>query len=198
MANLWFISDTHFRHENCWKLFKGADGLPLRPFLSTEEMDECIIQRCNEVVRPQDHLYHLGDVSMMRPRFVARQLNAMNGHKRLIRGNHDIFKTKEYLEFFEEIHGMRVMDNILFSHIPVHPQSLGRFAANVHGHLHSGVVTRPAGPRIDCGVPRWPPTTAVEPDPRYVNISVEHTDYRPLSFEEVKQRIKGTLDNANP
>lgn len=189
MVALWFISDTHFRHTNTWALFKDACGNPLRPFSSTEEMDDCMIQRWNEVVRPQDHVYHLGDVSMLRPRFVARQLKALNGHKRLIRGNHDIYKTKEYLEFFEEIHGVRVMDNILFSHIPVHPACLGRFAANVHGHLHSGVVTRPAGPRMDCGVPTWPPMTAVEPDTRYVNIVVEQTDYRPVSFEELKARI---------
>ena len=186
MANLWFISDTHFRHENCWKLFKGADGLPLRPFLSTEEMDECIIQRCNEVVRPQDHLYHLGDVSMMRPRFVARQLNAMNGHKRLIRGNHDIFKTKEYLEFFEEIHGMRVMDNICFTHVPIHPVCMGGYAANVHGHIHAGPDLTPA-----MGLRGKEQKIIVMP---YINIVVEKTDYRPLSLEEVKQRIKAALD----
>ena len=178
---IFFSSDLHLRHTNTWALFKNPDGTPLRPFTSTEEMDECMIQRHNEVVKSSDHWYCLGDVSMMRPRFVARQLKALNGHKRLVRGNHDIFKTKEYLEFFDEIYALRVLDNILFSHIPVHTACLGRFAANVHGHVHSG--------------PDFPPF--VKPVPGscgslvipYINITVEHTDFRPLAFEEVKSRI---------
>src|SRR3990167_8785180 len=123
---LWFTSDSHFRHANLLT-FKRQDGTPVRPeFTSCKEMDEAMIERWNAVVKTSDHVYHLGDVSMMRPRFVKDQLSRLNGHLRLIRGNHDIFRTREYLEFFDEIYSMRVFDNILFTHIPVHPFSLGR------------------------------------------------------------------------
>ena len=177
-VTIWFSSDHHFRHTNTWALFKNPDGTPLRPFTSTEEMDECMIQRHNEVVKPSDHWYCLGDVSMMRPRFVARQLNALNGHKRLIRGNHDIYKTKEYLEFFDEVYGIRVIDNILFTHIPVHPRCMGGFAANVHGHIHAGPDLEPA-----VGLRGKEQKVVVMP---YINIVVEKTDYRPVSLEELK------------
>jgi len=171
-----------------WARFKDENGNPLRHFKSTEEMDQYMIDMHNSVVRPSDHWYSLGDISTMRPRFIARQLRALNGHKRLIRGNHDIYKTKEYLEFFDEIYGLRVLDNILFSHVPIHPTCMGHFAANVHGHIHTG--------------PDLKPVVGVSKDGKvwtmsYLNITVEHLNYRPLSFEEIKQRIRSKQEEHN-
>lgn len=163
MAQIWIVSDTHFGHGGILS-FKRADGIPLRPFSCVEEMDEHMIEKWNSVVRPQDHVYHLGDVAMKRTCIstVAR----CNGHKRLVRGNHDVYKTKDYLPFFEEIYGIRVLDGIIFTHIPIHPESLGRFKANVHGHVHY----QPQG----------------QLGPRYYNVSVEMMDYTPISFEDLK------------
>jgi calcineurin-like phosphoesterase family protein len=178
--NIFFISDTHFRHANMLN-FIAHDGHPIRSFGSVWEMDECMIERWNQVVKPSDHIYHLGDVAMMRPRYIRHTLERLNGHKRLVRGNHDIYKTKEYLEFFDEIYGIRVLDRMLFTHIPVHPLSIGRFHANVHGHIHRN--------------PDYPPvirTDAVTQEVRcqpYINISVEVMDYRPISLEDLKKKI---------
>ena len=61
--NIWVISDTHFQHNNILN-FKGNDGLPFRMFNDVQEMNEIMIQRQNEVVRPGDKIYHLGDVVM--------------------------------------------------------------------------------------------------------------------------------------
>lgn len=165
---LWFISDTHFSHGNTIFKFKRPDGTPMRSFESVEHMDETMVERWNSRVKPSDHVYHLGDVSMKRPKHVDHILRRLNGHKRLVRGNHDIAKTKEYLEYFDEIYGTRYLDNIVFSHYPIHEGSLGRYAANVHGHIHTS-----PGPS----------------DKRYINISVEVIDYTPVSLEELKQRI---------
>ena len=178
--DIWFSSDHHFRHTNTWALFKNPDGTPLRPFSSTKEMDERMIEEHNKLVRPQDSWYCLGDISMMRPRFVREQLNALNGHKRLVRGNHDIYKTKEYLEFFEEIYGMRYIDGICFSHFPIHPASVGRYKAVAHGHIHTG--------------PELPPVVITEQEGKqhvcpFINLTVEHTDYKPVNLDELKQRI---------
>ena len=166
MANIFVVSDTHFGHANILN-FKKDDGSPLRDFESVQKMDEFMIERWNSVVRPQDHVYHLGDVAMKRPDIatVAR----CNGHKRLVRGNHDVYKTKDYLPFFEEIYGIRVLDGIIFTHIPIHPESLGRFKTNVHGHVH-------AMPQGHYG-------------PRYYNVSVEVMDYAPISLEDLKRRL---------
>ena len=188
MACLFFTSDTHFSHTNTWAKYKDLDGSPLRPFTSTPEMDELMIARWNETVRPQDHIYHLGDVSMMRPRLIRGILARLNGHKRLVRGNHDIFHTREYMEHgFEEIYGVRVLENLIFTHIPIHARSMGRFAANVHGHIHTGPDLTPAlGLAQNNTVLMMP----------YINITVEHTLYRPLSLEEIKGCVKTAVERG--
>ncbi len=171
--NLFFISDTHFTHGNILK-FKVNDGSMLRNFTSVEEMDERMVDNWNKVVRPEDHVYHLGDVAMKRQHLgIVRRLN---GHKRLIFGNHDIFDYKEYaLVGFEKLMGMRVMDGLIFTHVPIHEQNLGRFHCNIHGHTHSQIVAD-----------RW----GKNPDRRWINVCVEKRDYTPVSFEDLKKEIK--------
>lgn len=163
---LWFTSDTHFGHANIIHYSS-------RPFTSVEEMDETLVARWNEVVKPSDHVYHLGDVSMKKKdlQIVTR----LNGKKRLVRGNHDVYRTKDYLSVgFQEIYGIRVLDNIIFTHIPIHPGSMGRFLGNAHGHTHQNTLD----------------------DPRYVNVCVEQTDYYPVTLESVVKRLKETQDDV--
>ena len=162
MANIFVISDTHFGHANILT-FKNPDGSPLRDFYYIEEMDEHIIQRWNEVVRPCDKVYHLGDVTMDRKDVSV--MKRLNGHKRLVRGNHDAAGTREYLKYIEEIYGCRVLDRMILTHIPIHPDSLERFRGNIHGHIHSRKA----------------------PGPKYFNASVEAIDYTPISLEAVKK-----------
>lgn len=168
MTRIYVISDTHFGHTNSWAKFKLADGCtPMRPFSSTEEMDETMVQRWNETVRPQDHVYHLGDVVIKKSSLdICKRLN---GHKRLVRGNHDIFRTKDYLDVgFGEIYGVRVWPshNIIMSHIPLHPSSLkGRQWINVHGHTHANKIEG-------------------EDSHLYRCVSVEQIDYRPVLLFE--------------
>ena len=191
MANKFVISDTHFGHTNSWEKFKLPDGSPLRPFTSNEEMDETMIERWNAKVKPEDTVYHLGDVVINRRHL--HLVKRLNGKKRLVRGNHDIFKDKDYYEVgFDSLYGVRVFtDKFILSHIPLHPDSItDRFKVNVHGHLHANEVTRDVIERAD---PRtnehefYP--LRQEIDPRYLCVSVEHTNYEPLSFEEVDERI---------
>lgn len=167
MSDIFFVSDTHFGHANILK-FTLPDGSPVRPFASVEEMDEHMVDRWNSVVRPQDKVYHLGDVAMRREHIQI--VGRCHGHKRLVRGNHDDHDIKHYLPFFKEIHATRVLDGMIFSHIPIHSESLGRFTANVHGHVHNNV------PALHFG-------------PRYFNVSVEVIDYTPIALEDLKQRI---------
>ena len=108
MANIWIISDTHFGHKNMAEVFLRTDGTKVRPFATVQEMDEQMIALWNAVVRPADHVWHLGDFAI--PRGAVRYGLRLLGHKRLIRGNHDMYKTKEYLAAgFEEIRGLRGM-----------------------------------------------------------------------------------------
>lgn len=174
MAETFFISDTHFGHEKTCTTFQRSDGTPLRPFANAEEMDEQMIQRWNAIVRPEDKVYHLGDVCIKKQ--YLKTLVRLNGNKRLIRGNHDVFKTKEYMQYFKEIYGVRVLDDCILSHIPLDAASITtRFHVNVHGHLHSNqkMMVSQYG--------------KIVPDPRYVCVCVEHINYTPLPYDDLRK-----------
>jgi calcineurin-like phosphoesterase family protein len=181
-ANIFFISDTHFGHEKCCTTFKRKDGSPLRPFANAQEMDEEMVRRWNEVVREQDKVYHLGDV-VINLKFLST-LERLNGSKRLIRGNHDNGKIKDYLKYFKEVYGVRVLEDMVLSHVPLHPESVTqRWNVNVHGHLHANEVMKRDFNSFDNEYTYWP-------DPLYMNVSVEQIDYRPIELSELRAKIK--------
>jgi calcineurin-like phosphoesterase family protein len=171
MHNIFFISDSHFGHGNSLT-FKRNDGTPLRCFSSVEEMDETMVENWNKVVRPVDKIYHLGDVVINRKSLPI--LKRLNGKKRLVRGNHDIFTTKDFLEHFDEIYGVRVFskEGFICSHIPLHPESLYRWKLNVHGHTHANSID----------------------DPKYKCVSVEQTNYSPVHMDVILDIIKANKD----
>ena len=166
MAETYIISDHHFGHANSLT-FLRKDGTKLRDFSSAEEMDEHMVQCWNSVVRPGDKVVHLGDVAINKK--YLEILRRLNGKKKLIMGNHDIFDLKYYSEYFYDIKAYRVFDGHVFSHIPVHPSSIERWRGNVHGHLHEK--------KLD--------------DPRYICMSVEqgHVNYTPVPWYQVKELL---------
>lgn len=183
MSTSWLISDTHFGHEKTCTVFKRSDGSPLRPFSCAEEMDEFMIKAWNERVRPNDKVYHLGDVVINRK--FLHVLGRLNGDKVLIRGNHDIFKLEDYSQYFRDIRAFDVKNGMIFSHVPIHPESLGRFGTNIHGHLHANRVMKIVSVNRKSGELEY----CDEIDPRYFNVSVEQIDFAPISLEEVNTRI---------
>ena len=195
-VNRFVISDHHFGHTNSWEKFKLADGSPLRPFTSNDEMNETMIERHNAKVKEHDTVYFLGDVVINRKHLhLVKQLN---GRKILIRGNHDIFRDEDYREVgFEQIHGVRVfVDKFILSHIPLHPDCVtGRFRVNVHGHLHANQIMRTVRAKspiynsngVGVGIMD---VDRPEIDPRYLCVCVEQTDFTPLHFDEVEKLIQ--------
>jgi calcineurin-like phosphoesterase family protein len=176
MPSVFLVSDTHFGHTGVCH-FTRDDGTKLRPWDTPEAMDEEMVRRWNDTVRPKDKVYHLGDVVIQR-----RSLNILrrlNGDKVLIRGNHDIFKLEDYTPHFRDVRGYHVMNGMILSHIPLHEESLGRFGVNIHGHLHYKRVMRHKHPGARPVL-----------DVRYHCVCVEQTDYRPILFEDVMQRIR--------
>lgn len=183
MPSVFLVSDTHFGHEKTCTVFKREDGSPLRPFSSAEEMDEFMVEAWNRRVRPNDKVYHLGDVVISRKNLSI--LARLNGDKVLIRGNHDIFKLEDYTQYFRDIRGYHVMNGLILSHVPVHSESLARFGANIHGHLHANRVMKPSGVDAVTGEILY----SKEIDPRYFNVSVEQIDFTPILFEETCKKI---------
>jgi len=188
MPAIFLVSDTHFGHAGVCNFMRNDGVTKLRPWNNPEEMDEEMVKRWNETVRPNDKVYHLGDVVINRK--ALKTLGRLNGDKVLIRGNHDIFRDDEYRQYFRELRAYHVMNGMILSHIPIHTDSLGRFGVNIHGHLHANRVKYLPTWRID--------DTRI--DPRYHCVCVEQTDYRPILFEDVIKRIKeegGTVGFKN-
>lgn len=172
VKNRFYISDTHFGHANILT-FEGVEGKPCRVFDSVEEMDETMVERWNAVVGEFDTVYHLGDVAIKKKSLQI--LERLNGRKILIKGNHDIFKLKDYLPHFKDIRAYVVREKMIFSHIPLHKISMERFKVNVHGHTHTFNI----------------------PDPQYINVCVEQINYTPLHHDQIMEMVdKASLSSS--
>lgn len=166
MRNYWVISDTHWGHANIIRYCQ-------RPFASVEEMDDAMVTYWNETVKSNDYVYHLGDVLSGKYRrdvdVAIKLLRSLNGHKRLVLGNHDDGKSQAFRVCFDEITMWRQYPSmgLLMTHCPAHESTLNaKWPRNVHGHVHE----------------KDPPS------PAHVNVSVERIDYRPINVEELRVR----------
>lgn len=177
MINTFFIADTHFRHNKILEYEKEN-----RPFSSIEEHDEELIKRWNEVVKPNDNIYHLGDFALGGGASVINIGRRLNGKKRLIMGNHDTYLLEYYQCVFERIFGVLPYKKMILSHVPLHPQHT-RFELNVHGHLHSKTVQ---------GSTIWYDENGRmnTPDIHYFCVSAEQNNLTPIHLDILKQRLK--------
>lgn len=183
--NVFFISDTHFGHESPYTKFLREDGSFLRHHGSAEAGDEAMVENWNKVVKSNDRVYHVGDVSMTKKHLPI--LSRLNGRKVLIKGNHDIEKLNVYTPYFDDIRGSHQFDGMFICHVPIHPDSLGRWGFNIHGHLHHRRVMRTVI-ETDMNAFMQPRDFEVQiVDPRYFNVSVECINYTPISLEEVRK-----------
>lgn len=180
--NIWFGGDHHLGHENIIR-FKRNDGSPLRDFKTIDEHNAIIIYNHNKVVKPTDHFYFVGDLSMNNAGL--KLVPQFNGVKKLVKGNHDQNKLAEYRSVgITNIHGVRVftpkdtgVDNLFFvvSHVPLHPNSLDRWQTNIHAHTHANIVRLPDGTHDD----------------RYECVSLEQLDnYTPVSLAQLVEKYK--------
>jgi calcineurin-like phosphoesterase family protein len=185
MPATFLVSDTHFGHAGVCRFTHPDDPeVKLRPWSDPDEMDEEMVRRWNERVRPTDKVYHLGDVVINRR--ALRTLHRLNGDKVLIRGNHDIFRDEEYRIYFRELRAYHVLNGMILSHIPVHEASLGRFGVNIHGHLHASRVKRARGVDAKTGAVLY----GTDNDLRYHCVCVEQTDFAPILLDDVYKRIR--------
>lgn len=130
---LYFISDLHFGHNNIIKYCS-------RPFVDATEMDATLIANWNAVVGPDDVVWVLGDVSLSSKRdYIAELVGQLNGHKKLVLGNHDRLKVAQYYAMgFEFVSPYPVIlkDFFILSHAPLFVNSNTPFF-NIYGHVHN-------------------------------------------------------------
>lgn len=82
MSDTYLISDTHWGHSNI--IFYSK-----RPYSSVEEMNESLILNWNQLVKPEDTVWHLGDFAFMKFPELKSLIWRLNGKKNLVLGNHD-------------------------------------------------------------------------------------------------------------
>lgn len=137
----YFIADCHFGHDKVRKLDE-------RPFSTVEEMDEVMIERWNERIRPsKDEVVILGDLCMGKGEQANELLSRLNGRKYLITGNHDrlFLRDKKFdtslLEWIKPYAEIR--DNnrkLVLCHYPIicyNGQYHGDTTYMLYGHVHA-------------------------------------------------------------
>lgn len=168
MAEIFILSDHHLLHTNILK-FTDDSGKRIRPFSSLEEMHETIIERHNSVVKPQDHIYFGGDVTFQLSGIFQMIITRMQGHKRLILGNHDKYvKNHEFAKHFDKIllwRGFKEQGFVL-SHFPLKEGHFRDGNHNAHGHTHQRIVPGP-----------------------YSNVCCETRNYTPVSIDEIALEV---------
>jgi len=120
-----FTSDLHLGHEFAARC---------RGFDNVHDHDNSVIATLEKYCTKRSILWILGDVAMKKESLYM--LGALPGRLKLVRGNHDNYPIKEYLQFFEDIYGFLMYKHFWLSHCPIHPQEMYRAKANIHGHIH--------------------------------------------------------------
>jgi len=147
------ISDTHFGHTNIIYLRN-------RPFNSVGEMDECLIDNWNSVVKPGDLVFHLGDF-VWDVSTLEQVLPKLNGIIKLCKGNHDWSDlTKVMVQHYSNKVvsidlgiSTRVggLGRVWLSHY-AHRTWPGKY--HLYGHWH-GLGCKPLPRSADMGVEVW-------------------------------------------
>lgn len=132
-----YISDTHFDHENCIK-FDGEENL----FPTVEDKNETIISNWNKVVKPNDTVFILGDMVWGRSSNWEKFLPRLTGKKVLIKGNHDKIDDTNSKFFTNIVEYLEVSDcgcKVIMCHYPIlfYRQNYKINNYMLYGHVHN-------------------------------------------------------------
>jgi calcineurin-like phosphoesterase family protein len=136
---IYFTSDTHYNHSNIIKSISKWEDLDTarEGFDSIDKMNETIINNINEIVEPNDVLFHLGDVAFGKNAVIEfrNRINCKTIH--LILGNHDkeIDKQQSLKSLFSGVY--RLLDvKIDDQDIVLCHYAMRTFKKSHHGAIH--------------------------------------------------------------
>ncbi len=152
---IWLTADWHLWHTNILDLVD-------RPFPSMKEMHETLVSNYIAVVKPEDTVYFLGDMTLAINAWTlsscTKLLASIPGEKVLILGNHDKYKVWSYLKMgFTSVHTHYLLKPEMTSPLTwlVHDpkRALG---SGFCGHVHNNwLTTQKPYPLVNVGVDRW-------------------------------------------
>lgn len=161
---IWFYGDPHFGDENILLYDQ-------RPFDNIKQMDRELIDLYNDCVMPEDVVYFTGDFGA--EGHEEEILKQLNGHKRLIKGNHDV-KSNDYYRAagFEEVydHPIVLEQFWIVSHEPLYVSKMAPYA-NIFAHVHTNPMYKTVSCRSYC-------------------TCVDRHNWRPVSFDEAKREVR--------
>ena len=182
---VYFTADTHFGNNSIIK-YSG------RPFKDAQEMDEEFIRRWNETVPEDGIVFHLGDFAHGPASRWSEILHRLNGQVHLVVGNHDSATAKRgCLENFATVREQRIIEvggqKILLNHYPFLCYG-GAYDGiwQLFGHVHSGPLSLSG---LD--LPRLRMLFPCQYD-----VGVDGNGFRPVSFGEVREKIRSQVAAA--
>lgn len=159
---IFVFSDTHFDHKNIIEYCS-------RPFHSTKQMNEKLVENWQNVVNHNGKVFFLGDMSYSRNRrSIDYWLGKLAGEIFYIRGNHDtdIITRAEVLP---NRHGIKYQDyQFLLMHDPYRPKGYDGWI--IHGDRHNNDLDN------------YP---FINQKNKTVNVCAELLDYSPISIERL-------------
>lgn len=180
--NVWFASDYHFCHGNIIKYDK-------RPFANSQEMDSTLIENWNELVGVNDTVIYIGDLCFDRSGGAAKAIvDQLNGKIHFVLGNHDNEKDIRKLGRFETVSdyiNLSVLDTdnprkyqgIMIMHYPILSWDKAHHGEYMlHGHCHGSLMNDPEY--------SW------YYERKVLDVSCNMTNYKPISYVEIKEIMK--------
>jgi calcineurin-like phosphoesterase family protein len=181
---IWFTSDLHFWHKNVIQFCN-------RPWTTVEEMNAGLIANWNSCVGPEDKIYIIGDMFFCGTLKAKAIMAQLNGHKYLIRGNHDwnvvkLHRAEEFgFKWAADWHCMPVgrsseCRDVKLNHFPYRgdhttderflekrPTDNGGWL--LHGHVHTAWKVRD----------------------KMINVGVDVWDWKPVHISQIEAIICG-------
>jgi calcineurin-like phosphoesterase family protein len=173
--NVFLTADFHFGHNNIIKYCN-------RPFKTTEEMNETLLNNYKKVITDTSLVYFLGDMSFGRqvrkeqtPKWWCEQLTGTIVS--YIKGSHDHGIRPSMASFPKNVQKVVLEDDIEVLGIKFHLQHEPYFHNGersfdwlIHGHVHEAK-------------PMWTSSS------RNINVSVEATNYAPVLLYDIVNTI---------
>lgn len=198
-VKIWFCSDSHFHHSNIIKFCN-------RPFKDVNEMDEALINNWNAVVGPDDIVFHLGDFAWGGSSVWNNVLDRLNGHIYLVLGNHDMKNLRQgYISKFEAVAFQMYIyidgRAVYLNHYPFlcyggsyrGEQAVWQLFGHVHSqprHYNIDDINDPEVKEI-LGKDTYRLQYLM---PTQYDVGVDNNNYRPISWEEVEEKIQKQIE----